>query len=382
MPPLSLVLRRADILWDGVFEARDLSLHDGEIDDDFRGNSVDLKGYQVLPGIVDIHGDAFERQLAPRRGVITDLGSGLHALDAELAASGITTATLAQFWSWEGGMRSPEFARRLLRTLADAKYTLNTDMHVQLRFETHLLDDYEAIIETVEEFGVGYLVFNDHLPHRALDLDKRPPRLIGQALKGGRSPEAHLKLLRDLHARSDDVAPALERLIPALKTRGVLLGSHDDPTAVAREQWHAAGVGISEFPETSEAARSARGLGNGIVLGAPNAVRGGSHTGKLSAREAVVGGCCDALASDYHYPSLLQAVIALTDGDAQAFACTWRLVSSGPALLLGLADRGRLAPGMRADLVVYDPDARRIGATITGGRIAHLSGPVAERFLA
>lgn len=381
MALLSLDLCGAEVLWNGAFEARDISVQDGGITGSPCGRRVDLSGYLVLPGIVDVHGDAFERQLAPRRGVVTDLRPGLRALDAELAASGITTAILAQFWSWEGGMRSPEFARRLLASLADAGDSLNTDIRVQLRFETHLLDDYAAIAETVSEFDVGYVVFNDHLPHRALELGKRPPRLTGQALKSGRSPEAHLELLRHLHRRTNDVGPALETLIPKLKELGVLLGSHDDPATAERNQWNGRGVGIAEFPETLEVARAAKQQGNGVVLGAPNAVRGGSHAGKLSAREAVAGGLCDALASDYHYPSLLQAVIALAGEDRSEFAAAWALVSSGPAKLLRLADRGHLAQGKRADLVVFDPAECRIGATISGGRVAYLSGRMAERFL-
>ena len=381
MPPLSLDLCGAEVLWDSELERRDISVQDGKISGSHVGRPIDLAGFMVLPGIIDVHGDAFERQLAPRRGVVTDLRPGLLALDAELAANGITTAMLAQFWSWEGGMRSPEFARRLLSVLGRARGALNTDMRVQLRFETHLLDDYEAFAEAVADFSVGYVVFNDHIPHSALELGRRPPRLTGQALKSGRNPEVHLELLRGLHARTNEVGPELDRLIPALKERGVLLGSHDDPTTDIRQHWNEVGVGIAEFPETSEVAQAAKAAGDRVVLGAPNVVRGGSHAGKLSAREAVAKGLCDALASDYHYPSVLQAVIALSGANKDAFAGNWSLVSSGPAKLLGLADRGHLIPEMRADLVVFDPAEGRIGATISGGSIAHLSGKVAERFL-
>jgi alpha-D-ribose 1-methylphosphonate 5-triphosphate diphosphatase len=205
--------------------------------------------------------------------------------------------------------------------------------------------------------------------------------LTGQALKSGRSPEAHLELLQNLHRRAIDVGPALDRLIPKFQETGVLLGSHDDPSVAVRKHWNDRCVGIAEFPETLEVARAAKLQGDGVVLGAPNVVRGGSHSGKLSAREAVEEDICDALASDYHYPSLLQAVIVLADGDKAEFAAAWELVSSGPAKLLGFADRGHLSQGMRADLLVFDPAEGRIGATISGGQVAHLNGQVAHRFL-
>src|SRR6056297_3114389 len=113
----ALTLRGAQVLWpDGLWQG-ELSLSGGMITDEPQARVVDLDGFVVLPGIVDAHGDGFERHLAPRRGAMTDLGRGLIACEAELAANGITTATLAQFYSWEGGLRGPEFAARVLAAM-------------------------------------------------------------------------------------------------------------------------------------------------------------------------------------------------------------------------------------------------------------------------
>jgi alpha-D-ribose 1-methylphosphonate 5-triphosphate diphosphatase len=299
-----------------------------------------------------------------------DLRVGLASTEAELAANGITTAMLAQFWSWEGGMRGPDFAKRMLHALGQYQ-SQGTDMRVQLRFETHMLDDYDEIIAVVRQHQIGFVVFNDHLPHDALNKGKRPPRLTGQALKGGRSPENHHELLKTLHANGASVPAALAGLAGQLAELGVILGSHDDHSATVRRDARAMGLVVSEFPETRDAAEEATNAGDPVVLGAPNVVRGGSHSGNVSAADLIGDGIGDALASDYHYPAPLQAALALGN---------WALVSEGPARLLGLSDRGQLLPGKRADLVVLD-DQDRLGATIAGGRITYMAGEVAKRFI-
>ena len=336
------------------------------IDSDVDGREVDLTGYMILPGMVDVHGDGFERHLAPRRGALRDLGQGLMSADAELAANGVSTATLAQFYSWEGGMRGPEFARRFLDAHRAAEMLTNT--LVQLRFETHLLEDYGTFEALVTEYEVPYVVFNDHLPHDALNKGKRPPRHTGQALKSGRSPEVHLELLKSLHAKTDLVPEALAQLAERLSDRGTLLGSHDDAEPEVRAGFQEMGIGISEFPETIETARAAKQGDGSVILGAPNVVRGGSHSGKVSAAEVIASGHCDALASDYHYPALKQAVFRLVDDGVLPLEKAWDLVSAGPAHLLGLTDRGDLQIGNRADLVILDPATRRIEATMVAGQ--------------
>jgi alpha-D-ribose 1-methylphosphonate 5-triphosphate diphosphatase len=358
-----------------------LSVSDGLIAADQTGRVIDLSGYLVLPGIVDPHGDGFERHMAPRRGALREAEHGVVAVAAELAANGITTAVLAQFFSWEGGMRGPDFAEHVFQSVAAVRDSVAVDLQLQLRLETHLLDDFARAEAAIDRFGIGYVVFNDHLPHQRLSEGRKPPRLTGQALKSGRSPEAHLALMQDLHARSSDVPAALDALTERLVQKGIVLGSHDDSTPEDRREWAARGATVSEFPETLEAAQAARDDGAHIVLGAPNVVRGASHAGNIAASELVANGLCDALASDYHYPSPLRAAFRLEELGLCDLASAWAMLSSGPSQMLGLADRGTLEPGRRADLIVVDPTTRRVEATIAAGRVAHLTGTVAERFL-
>ena len=376
---IAVTFSGAAVLTAGGLRDADLSVADGVIVAAPQPRRVRLpKGCRILPGIVDIHGDGFERHLAPRRGALRDLGAGLAATEAELAANGITTAMLAQFWSWEGGMRGPDFARAFLAALADHAGH-GTDMRAQLRIEVALLPiDAPALVDLVAAHGIGMVVINDHLPHDALAAGRNPPRLTGQALKSGRSPAAHLALMQGLQAGWAGVPAALATFGAALAAQGVILGSHDDRSASDRATARGWGARIAEFPCTAIAATAARAAGDGVIMGAPNVVRGGSHDGNVSAADMVRAGAVDALASDYHDPAPRLAALALARDIGLSAA--WALVSDGPARLLGLTDRGRLDPGLRADLVVLDAEGR-VGLTMAGGRITHASGAIAAALL-
>ncbi len=379
---LELTMQGGDVLRpQGLQRGGEIAIAGGVVLEEAAGRAVDLSGYLVLPGIIDAHGDGFERHLAPRRGAMKQMAEGVVAAEAELAANGITTAVLAQFYSWEGGLRGPEFAAQVFEGIKAVRGELVTDLMPQLRLEIHMLDDYAALPARIADWQVPYVVFNDHLPHERLAAGKKPPRLTGQALKAGRNPEVHWQMLKDMHARRAEIPAAMDTLCAALSEMGVRLGSHDDHHAEDRSLWRARGVRISEFPETMEAAEAARAGGDHIILGSPNVVRGGSHKGNASAVELIAMGLCDALASDYHYPSPRRAALMLQRTGLMDLGAAWRLISEGPARLLGLDDRGKLEAGKRADIVVLDKQTQRVAATIAGGRLSYLSGEVAGRFM-
>lgn len=378
---VALRLVGADVLrTDGLERGGAIGLADGVLQDVSEAREIDLSGYRILPGIIDLHGDGFERHVAPRRGAMKQMAEGIRATEAELAANGITTGVLAQFYSWEGGLRGPEFATEVFAGIAEVREHLVTDLIPQLRFEIHLLDAYADLPEQISKWGVPYVVFNDHLPHDRLAEGKKPPRLTGQALKAGRNPEKHFQMLLDLHARKDDVPAALDALCKILNDKGVRIGSHDDHTANDRANWRERGARISEFPETAEAAEAARAAGDHIILGSPNVVRGGSHKGNASALDLITMGLCDTLASDYHYPSPRRAALMLNKSGLLPLERAWGLVSSGPARVLGLRDRGTLEANKRADLVILDTQDQ-VAATLSGGCVSYMNGAIAARFL-
>ncbi|MEM7075832.1 MAG: alpha-D-ribose 1-methylphosphonate 5-triphosphate diphosphatase [Pseudomonadota bacterium] len=378
---LCLTLTGADVLRPDGLDRTPLSLAQGQIVEAPQRREVDLSGYLILPGIVDLHGDAFEKHLAPRRGAMKDLDQGLVAAEAEVASNGITTATLAQFFSWEGGMRGPEFAHRVFDGLNQIRDRVPTDMRAQLRFEISMLDAYDAMIEMVDRFGITYVVLNDHLPHDEITSGKRPPRLTGQALRIGKNPDRHWSDLQTLEAGMPKVPEALDRLCAILGQKGIRLGSHDDHTAEDRAIWRKRGAALAEFPETQSAAEAACAAGEPVILGAPNVVRGGSHKGNASAVDLICMGLCSALASDYHYPSLRRAAFLLSDSGMCALPEAWGMISAGPATVIGLDDRGALLPGLRADIVILDAQTRDVCATIAGGQVSYMKGDAATRLI-
>jgi alpha-D-ribose 1-methylphosphonate 5-triphosphate diphosphatase len=377
LPPIRLV--NARVLIDGDLRDHPLSVRDGRVEGD-GGREVDLSGYLLLPGIIDLHGDGFERHLSPRPTAPFDKVRGLASVAGELAANGITTAWLAQSWSWEGGFRSGEAAVALLAALGRARGQLLADVRVQLRLETHVIDQHPAVLEAVATHGVDFVVFNNHLPEAVEMAETRPHRFASWAAQTSRTAEEMLAVVRAAAAQEPEVPAALAAIAGQFAALGVTMGSHDDATPATRAFFRGIGARIAEFPTTVEAARAAHAAGEPVLMGAPNVVRGGSQTGNIAAAGLVADGLVDALMSDYYYPALPQAAWALVDAGLCDLATAWGMISEAPSRIMRLTDRGRLTEGMRADLVAINPETRRVEMTLSAGRVAYLSGELARRF--
>ena len=344
--------------------------------------AVDLSGYWILPGIIDLHGDAFERHLAPRPSALFPLPMALAGTDRDAAANGVTTAWIAQSWSWEGGQRSPDFAEALLAAIAAYRPRALTDLRVQLRFETHEVDSAERLLGAVQAHGVDLVVFNNHIDEALTMWETSPHDVTLWAKRGGRTGEELIAVVQAAKARAREVPRTLCRLAEAFDRLGVVYGSHDDPDGETREAFAMIGARICEFPTSMMAANVAHAVGDPVLMGAPNVVRGGSQAGNIAAATLIRAGRCDALVSDYHYPALSQAAFALVDQGLRTLPQAWAMLSEAPARIMRMPDRGVIAPGMRADLTIINQATRLIEATITGGRIAHLAGGAAHRFMA
>jgi alpha-D-ribose 1-methylphosphonate 5-triphosphate diphosphatase len=336
---------------------------------------LDARDLLVLPGIVDLHGDAFERQMMPRPGVDFPVDVALIDSDRQAIGNGITTVFHATTWSWEPGLRSGNNATRLLEAIETLRPQLAADTRFHLRHETYNLDAETDIAQWLSGGRIDLFAFNDHMDSTVASLAK-PQKRNRMVERTGLSDEAFDSLVERVVSRGDDVPASIARLAKAARNASVRMLSHDDESPEMRKAFRAQGVDIAEFPVNEETAREAAEAGDFIVFGAPNVVRGGSHTGWTKAADMIAKGLCSILASDYYYPAQLLAAFRLADDGVLPLAEAWNLISAAPARAAGLADRGVLAEGRRADIILVDdelPLRPRIVAVIAAGRLVHLT---------
>ena len=336
---------------------------------------LDASDLKVLPGIVDLHGDAFERQIMPRPGVDFPIDVALTDSDRQAIGNGITTVYHATTWSWEPGLRSAHNARRLLEAIESLRPQLAADTRFHLRHETFNLDAEAEIGQWLSDGRIDLFAFNDHMDSTVASLDK-PQKRARMVERCGVSSEEFDRLVARVVSRGYEVPQSIARLAGAARSANVRMLSHDDASPAMRKAFRAEGVGIAEFPINEETAREAAEAGDFIVFGAPNVVRGGSHTGWTRASDMIAKGLCSVLASDYYYPAQLLAAFRLAVDGVLPLAQAWDLISAAPGRAAGLSDRGILAAGYRADIILVDdevPMRPRIVAVIAAGRLVHLT---------
>ena len=331
-------------------------------------------GQLVLPGAVDLHGDGFESWIMPRPGVFLPLRPSLIAADRAMAAAGITTAFLSPTLSWEPGLRSAATFSDILSAEEDLAAHRHVDTHIHLRYETGALDSIDTVKAWLADGRIGLLSINDHLALSLELLVSGDAGFASQAKRAGQSEQAYRDDLTALSGRYDQAKGRARDLLQAAVDAGVPAAWHDDQTADDRAQSRSFGALIADFPSAEPALEAAAAAGDPVIMGAPNAVRGGSHMqGKgVSAAKAVIQGWAGILASDYAYAALPQAAVALWRTYGLSFSAAWHTISKAPAAAVGLHDRGDIAEGQRADLVTLDitePANPVITQVRVGGRL-------------
>jgi alpha-D-ribose 1-methylphosphonate 5-triphosphate diphosphatase len=377
---MSMTLRidGGSVLVDGGLPETTVALQDGVIagvgSESGAQRRIDATGLLVLPGIVDIHGDAFERQMMPRPGVGFPIDVALLDTDRQVVANGITTVFHGVTWSWEPGLRGPENARDILQALEQLRPMLAADTRYHLRHETYNLDAEDEIGEWLASRRIDLLAFNDHMTS-VVESGKRADKIASMIPRSGLSAAEFEQLVARICRRGNEVPGSIARLAEIARSNGIPILSHDDATPEQRRWYRSLGCRVAEFPVTVETAQDAADEGDDIVMGAPNVVRGGSHTGWTKASDMIARGLCTVLASDYYYPAQLLAAFRLSSDGVVPLPQAWTLVSQAPAAAAGLADRGRIATGCRADLILVDANGERpqVVATIAGGRVVHLT---------
>lgn len=315
----------------------------------------DCEGDFLVPGLVELHTDHLETHYAPRPKVRWNPVSSVQAHDAQIACAGITTV----FDALRVGMDSEANLQAAdMRALADAiesaqaENRLRAEHFIHLRCEVSAPDVMSAYEHFKDDARVRLISLMDHTPGQRQFVSIEMYKVYYQARKNfsDEQMEAYIAMRQ---AAADKNAPQHRKMLAqAAREHGIILASHDDATLAHVDEAISLGTAIAEFPTTLEAARASHAAGMGVLMGGPNVVRGGSHSGNISARALAEHGWLDILSSDYVPVSLLHAAFQLAEEvESISLPQAIAMVSATPARMAGLADRGRLETGLRADLV-------------------------------
>ena len=352
------VFRNARIVLADEVVSGSVAICDGSIAGIDAGPSAigeDMEGDLLMPGLIELHTDHLESHYAPRPGVRWHLTSAVQSHDAQIATSGITTVFDCLRMGSDGEVGfDPDEMRMLADAIEAAQQAgrLRVDHFLHLRCEVSAPDvlDHFRLFEGDQRVRLVSLM--DHAPGQR-QFQTMEQYTLYYKTKRGLTDEAFARYVEERQAQSARYSTVHRQAIARVCNRhGVTLASHDDATLGHVAEAVDQGVRVAEFPTSVEAARASHEAGLKVLMGAPNVVRGGSHSGNIAARDLADQGLLDVLSSDYVPFSLLHAVFALSQGEygmglPQAVA----LVTAKPADAVKLDDRGRIAPGLRADLV-------------------------------
>jgi alpha-D-ribose 1-methylphosphonate 5-triphosphate diphosphatase len=336
------------------------------------GGAIDGMGSLLIPGIVDVHSDALEVEVNPRPGTSFPIDFALGAFEARVRAAGVTTVFHGVgFYDTGGGRHTGRTLEQARSVCAVLRIRMESDRagvahHVLHRMDVRSPLAFDVLLECLPAPAPGVpapmVSVEDHTPGQGQFRDIDRFVAARAAEQPGKSREEIEKLVRERITGRDALLVNrdrnVERLADLAASARIRLLAHDVVSAEEIADVRTRGARVAEFPTTLEAARAAREAGMPVVMGAPNVLRGGSHSGNIGARDVAAAGLVDALASDYAPPALLAAAIRLADDGVLPLTEAVGLVTSGPARTAGLLDRGTIAPGQRGDLVLVDDSGR------------------------
>ncbi|WP_449369620.1 alpha-D-ribose 1-methylphosphonate 5-triphosphate diphosphatase [Thiomonas sp.] len=320
--------------------------------------AIDLGGDLLIAGLIELHTDNLERHLMPRPGVHWALLPALLAHDAEIAAAGITTVldAIGVGEADTDSLRGQDW-NPLLSCLSDcrARGVLRADHLLHVRCELPAPNTIGLFTPFHNHPLLKLISLMDHTPGQRQWENIDHARIYYTGKKGWSEAKFQAKVAQASELQDRYARPHRAYFVDYAKTHGITLASHDDTTPDHVAQACDEGVRIAEFPTTVAAAQAARDMGLSTVMGGPNVVRGGSHSGNVAAAELARLGLLDILSSDYVPGSLLSAVFTLHRQQGIALPQAVGMVTHQPATALNLNDRGQIAPGLRADLVQVHP---------------------------
>jgi alpha-D-ribose 1-methylphosphonate 5-triphosphate diphosphatase len=317
-------------------------------------DSIDLDGDYLLPGFVELHTDNLEKHFAPRPGVKWPSVPALMAHDTQIAAAGITTVfdslALGDVRGETDRVLNKERMIEAICETADRRMT-RADHRLHLRCEIVAEDAVATVDRWIDLPLVGLISINDHTPGQRQFLDPEKLRLYHTKKYGMTNDEFEVFRVQAIALHAKNAVRHRSEIVSRAQARALPIASHDDATREHVREAVQNGMTIAEFPTTKEAAEASREAGLAVLVGAPNVVLGGSHSGNIAAIDLVRAGQADILSSDYVPASLMEGVFRLTKAAGISLPQAVKLASFNPARAVGLGDRGEIATDRRADMV-------------------------------
>jgi alpha-D-ribose 1-methylphosphonate 5-triphosphate diphosphatase len=342
------------------------------------GDAISAHGLTAIPGLIDLHGDMLEREVEPRPRALFPVELAMHELDKRLAATGITTAYAAIGFAWrKSDLRTQEMATHMIESLNRIKGTLLTDCKIHARFEVNNPDTVPLLDGMLTRGLIDLVSIMDHTPGQGQYNDTTRYTTFLKEWLG--FTEEQLAPIYERIVEKIEIIQASPRdwtlakaIIDTALAHDVFVASHDDDTIEKIDTQAEMGVTIAEFPINLDAARAAQARGMHIIMGAPNAYRGSSNTGNMSAMDGIRAGVVDILASDYYPAAMLQTPFKLAREGVLPLPDSIRLVTANPAAACGLNDRGRIEIGCAADIVLVEPGEEvKVRATLRNGEVIY-----------
>lgn len=344
--------------------------------DEARDEVIDAEGAWVLPGLVDIHCDAIEKEVEPRPNTLFPMEMAFLQFERKLAGHGITTMLHSLSLGVGLSLRGEHLVAEMVQMIAAMRKERAMIRHgVHLRYEVSHLTGFDLAQRLISEGLIYYLSLMDHAPGQGQY--HRPGAFQRYVMKNqGVGLDEVAAIVEELEDRRNRVDwNKLKALTAEARGRGIAVASHDDNSIGAVNRSLDFGATVSEFPLSLETAKYAHTSGMGVCVGAPNIVRGGSHDGNLKAVEAIQDGAADILCSDYHPASLLHSVFKL-ESEGVPLSKAVAMASLNPAKTLGRAETiGSIELGKRADVIVVRKvrEIPLVQSTIVDGTLVHVT---------
>ncbi|KAB8137768.1 phosphonate metabolism protein PhnM [Gracilibacillus oryzae] len=321
---------------------------------------INANGGFISPGFIDIHSDYIESIVSPRPTSLMDFDISLREVEKILISHGITTIFHSLSFYKEDlfshkPMRFPKNVERLVNAIAATHDRLHLIRHRHhARFEIDNIDQVEFLIDSIEKNKVHLLSFMDHTPGQGQYRDLEVFRDTLQGYRNITDDEVNV-LIAERKSREQLTIEKIQEVTQIAREKGIAVASHDDDDLKKVELVQSFGTTISEFPITLEVAKKATALGLATVVGAPNIMLGGSHSGNLSANEAIKEKCADILCSDYYPAALLHAIFKMNEQYQHDLHDMFMKVTLNPARAVKMDDEiGSIKPGKKADLLIIE----------------------------